>query len=133
MLLSGALLLTTIFAVFLRSGSLRLISLRPGRLAIALGVSSSAAFFVSSVILRLSYQPYFEILQHFIRDGDETGLTDLGDFVGRAYVPIGLEWLNTRQDYSSYFWFAMIVLCALALLVAVLRYFQRRPRTNGAI
>lgn len=129
MLLPGALLLATIFAVFLRSRSLRLSSLQPGRLAIALGVSSSAVFFVSSVVLRLSYQPYAEILRHFIRDGDETGLTNLRDFLG----PIGSGWINPRQDYSSYFWFAVIVLCALVLLVAVLRYFQGRPRANAAI
>ena len=133
MLLSGALLLATLFAVFLRSRSLRLSSLRPGRLAIALGVSSSAAFFVSGLVLRLSYQPYAEILQHFIRDGDETGLTNLRDFLGHAYAPIGSGWLTPRQDSSSYFWFAVIVLCALALLVAVLRYFQARPRANATI
>jgi hypothetical protein len=133
MLLSGALLLPTLFAVFLRSRSLRLSSLRPGRLAIALGVSSSAAFFVSGVVLRLSYQPYAEILQHFIRDGNETGLTNLRDFLGHVYDPIGSGWLTPRQDYSSYFWFAVIVLCALALLVAVLRYFQARPRANATI
>jgi len=133
MLLSGALLLGTLFAVFLRSKSLRLSSLRPGGLAIVLGVSSSAAFFVSSVVLRLSYQPYAETLQHFIRDGDETGLTNLSDFLGHAYAPIGSGWLNPTQDYSSYFWFAVIVLCALALLVAVLRYFQARPRADATI
>ena len=133
MLLSGALLLATLFAVFLRSRSLRLSSLRPGRLAIALGISSSASFFVSGVVLRLSYQPYAEILQHFIRDGNETGLTNLRDFLGHAHAPIGSGWLTPRQDYSSYFWFAVIVLCALALFVAVLRYFQARPRANATI
>jgi ABC-type transport system involved in multi-copper enzyme maturation permease subunit len=131
MLLSGALLLATLFAVFLRSRSLRLSSLRPGRLAIALGVSSSAALFVSSVVLRLSYQPYAEILRHFVRDGDETGLTNLHDFIGHAYAPIGSGWLTPSQDYLSSFWFAVIVLCALALLAAVLRYFQARPRANA--
>ncbi len=133
MLLSCALLVSTLFAVLLRSRSLRLSSLRPGRLAIALGVSSSAALFVSSVVLRLIYQPYFEISQHFVRDGAETGLTNLRDFLGHAYAPIGSGWLNPRQDYSSYFWFAVIVFCALALLVAVLRYFQARPRANATI
>lgn len=132
MLLSGALLLATLFAVFLRSGSLRLSSHRPGRLAIALGLSSSIAFFVSSVVLRLSYEPYAEILRRFIRDGNETGLTNLRDFLGHAYAPIGSGWLNP-QDYSSYFWLAVLVLCALAVLVAVLRYFQTRPRANAAI
>ncbi len=133
MLLSGALLLAALFAVFLRGRSLRLSALRPGRLAIALGVRSSAAFFVSSVVLRLIYQPYFEISQHFVRDGDETGLTNLSDFLGHAYAPIGSGWLTRRQDYSSYFWFAVIVLCALALLIAVLRYFQARPRAKATI
>ena len=133
MLVSCALLVSTLFAVLLRSRSLRLSSLRPGRLAIALGVSSSAALFVSSVVLRLIYQPYFEISQHFVRDGAETGLTNLRDFLGHAYAPIGSGWLNPRQDYSSYFWFAVIVFCALALLVAVLRYFQARPRANATI
>lgn len=133
MLLSSALLFATVFAVFLRSRSLRLNSLRPGQLAIALGVSSSATFFVSSVVLRLSYQPYAEICQRFIRDGDETGLTNLSDFLGDAHAPIGSGWLTQGQDYLSYFWFAVIALCALALLVAVLRYFQGRPRANATI
>jgi hypothetical protein len=133
MLLSGALLLTTLFAVLLRGRSLRLTSLRPGRLAIALGVSSSFALFVSSIVLRLSYQPYAEILQRYIRNGDEAGLTNLRDFLGNAYAEIGSGWLNPRQDYESYFWLAVIVLCALALLVAVLRYFQARPRANATI
>jgi hypothetical protein len=133
MLLSGALLLATLFALFLRSRSLRLSSLRPGGIAIALGVSSSLAFLVSSVVLRLSYQPYSEILARYIRDGDETGLTNLHAFLARAYAPIGSGWLNPRQDYESYFWFAVIVLCALALLAAVLRYFQTRPQANATI
>jgi hypothetical protein len=130
MLLSSALLLATLFAVLLRGKSLRLSSLRPGRLAIALGLSSSAAFFVSSAVLRLSYQPYAEILQR-IRDGDETGLTNLRDFLGHASAPLGSGWLTARQDYSSYFWSAVIILCAIALLIAVLRYFQARPRANA--
>jgi hypothetical protein len=133
MLLSGALLLATLSAVFLRSRSLRLSSLRPGRLAIAFGVTSSTAFFVSGVVLRLSYQPYAEILKRFIRDGNETGLTNLRDFLGHVYAPIGSGWLTPRQDYSSYFWFVVLIFCALALLVAVLRYFQARPRVNATI
>ena len=89
MLLSGALLLATLFAVFLRSRSLRLSLLRPSRLAIALGVTSSAALFVSSLVLRLAYQPYAEILRYYIRDGDETGLTNLRAFLARAYALSG--------------------------------------------
>ena len=131
MLLSGALLLTTLFAVFLRARSFRLSSLRPGRLAAVLGASSSAALFVSSLVLRLSYQPYAETLQHFIRDGDETGLTNLDDFLGHAYAPIGSGWLTRRQDYSSFFWSTVLIFCALALLVALVRYFQSRPRPNA--
>jgi hypothetical protein len=131
MLLSGPLLFATLFAVFLRGRSIRLSSLRPGRLAVALGLSSSAAFFVSSVVLRLSYQPYAEILRRYIRDGDETGLTNLGDYLGHASSPIGSGWLTPRQDYLVYFWSAVIILCALALLVAVLRYFQARPRASA--
>ena len=45
----------------------------------------------------------------------ETGLTNLRDFLGHAYAPIGSGWLTPRQDYSSYFWFAVIVLSTLAL------------------
>jgi len=133
MLLSCALLVATLFAVLLRSRSLRLNSLRPGRFAIVLGLSSSAAFFVSSVVLRLSYQPYAEILRRYVRDGDETGLSNLQDYLGHAHAPIGSGWLPPRQDYSVYFWLAVIILCAFALLVAVLRYFQARPRASATI
>ena len=133
MLLSGALLLATLIAIVLRSRSLRLSLLRPGRLAIGLGISSSAALFVSGVVLRLSYQPYAEIVRRFDRDGDETGLSCLRDFLGRAYAPIGSGWLGPRQHYPLYFWFAVIFLCALALLAATVRYFQTRPRTSATI
>ena len=108
-------------------------SLLPGRLAIALGVISAAALFVSSVVLRLSYQPNSEILRHFVRDGDEAGLSSLRDFLGHAYAPIGSGWLGPRQYYPFYFWLAVIVLCAFALLVAVLRYFQSRPRAIATL
>jgi hypothetical protein len=30
-----------------------------------------------------------------------------------------------------YFWFAVTILCALALLIAVFRHFQTRPRTSA--
>jgi hypothetical protein len=133
MLLSGALLLATLCAVLLRSRSLRLSSLRPGRLAIALGASSSAALFVSSVVLRLSYQPYAEILRRYIINGDETGLANLHDFLGHAYAPIGSGWLNPRQSYLSCFWSAVAILCAIVLFVALLRYFQTRSRANPAL
>lgn len=133
MLFCGALLLATLFAVVLRSRSLRLSSLRPGRLAIGVGISSSAALFVSGVVLRLSYQPYAEIVRRFVRDGDETGLSSLRDFLGRAYAPMGSGWLGPRQQYPLYFWFAVIFLCALTLLAATVRYFQTRPRTSATI
>ncbi|HET7108634.1 MAG TPA: hypothetical protein VFI38_17605 [Candidatus Acidoferrum sp.] len=133
MLLSGTLLLATLFAVVLRSRALRLSLLRPGRLAIALGVSSSAAYLVSSIVLRLSYQPYSEILQHFIRDGDEADLATLRAFLDHAYAPIGSGWLNPRQDYAYFFWFAVLVLCTFGLLVSALRYFYDRPRASATI
>ena len=132
MLLSVALLFATVFAVVLRSRSLRLSSLLPGRLAVVLGVSSSVTLLVSSVVLRLSYEPYAQIFQRFVHDGDETGLTDLRAFLGHAYAPIGSGWLTPRQDYASYFWLAVIVLCTLGLLLAVLRYFQTRLRSAAS-
>jgi hypothetical protein len=133
MLLSGALLLATLIAIVLRSRSLRLSLLRPGRLAIGLGISSSAAHFVSGFVLRLSYQPYAEIVRRFVGDGDKTGLSSLRDLLGRAYAPMGSSWLGPRQHYPLYFWFAVIFLCALALLAATVRYFQTRPRTSATI
>jgi len=104
MLLSSTLLLATLFAVFLRSRSLRLSSLRPGRLAIALGVSSSAAFLSQALFCVSAISPMLN-LAHFIRDGDETGLTNLAIFLATP-MPHRSGWLTPRQDYSSYFWFA---------------------------
>ena len=114
MLLSGSVLLITVFAFLLRSRSLRVSSLRPSGLTIVLGVSSSAALLVSSVVLRLSYQPYADTMQHFIRDGGETGLANLSDFLRHACTSVGSGWLKQRQEYSFYFWFALMVLCTLA-------------------
>jgi len=88
---------------------------------------------LSSAVLYVSYRPYAEILQRFIRNGDETGLTELSSLLGTTQLPLGAQGFLDVSEFVFYFWFGVLLLCILALLVALLRRFQHRPRANATI
>jgi len=132
-LFSGGLLLTCALAIIVRGKSLRLSALRPSRLTLAVGLCGAIAALLSSAVLYVTYRPYAEILQRFIRKGDETSLTELSSFLGTAQLPLGANGILDVSEFVFYFWFGVVLLCTLALLVAVLRRFQHRPHPNVMI
>ena len=133
MLFSGGLLLTCALTVIGRGRSLRLSSLRPGRLNLGLGLGGAIGSLLSSAMLYVSYRPYAEILQRFIRTGDDSRIAELSEFLAYAQIPLGAEQFKHLGDFVFYFWVGVTGLCILALLLAVLRHFQHRERANATI
>jgi hypothetical protein len=131
-LFSAGLLLTCALAIIVRSKSLQLRALRPSRLTLAVGLCGAIAALLSSAVLYVSYRPYAEIFQRFIRNGDETSLTELFSFLETTQVPLGAQGFLSVWQFVFYFWFGVVLLCIFALLVAVLRRFQHRARANAA-
>jgi hypothetical protein len=132
-LFCGGLLLTCALAVIVRGKSFRLSALRPGRLTLAVGLCGAIGALLASAVLYVSYRPYAEILQRFIHNGDETSLTELSGFLDTTQLPLGAHGFLDVWQFVFYFWFGVLLLCIFALLVAVLRHFQHRARTNAAI
>jgi hypothetical protein len=133
MLFSGGLLLTCALTVIARGRSLRLSSLRPGRLNLGLGLGGAIGSLLSSAMLYVSYRPYAEILQRFIRTGDDSRIPELSEFLAYAQIPLGAEQFKHLPDFVFYFWVGVTMLCILALLLVVSRYFQHRERANATI
>jgi hypothetical protein len=139
MIFCAALLLLCILGVVIRSRSLRLSLLRPSRHTLALGFSAAVGTLLSSAVLFVTYRPYSQLLQRFLSKGDDTALPELSAFLRDAQLPLGSQFhLGPDSSYVGswnavfYFWFAVTILCALALLVAVFRHYQTRPRTSVA-
>jgi hypothetical protein len=132
-LFSGGLLLTCALSVIVRGKSFRLGALRPSRLTLLVGLCGAIGALLSSGVLYVSYRPYAEILQRFIRNGDETSLTELSSFLDTTQVPLGAQSFLDVSNCVFYFWFGVVLLCILALLVTVLGHFQHRTRANATI
>jgi hypothetical protein len=139
MLLCGALLLLCASGLVVRNRSLRLGSFHPSGLTLALGSCAAVGSLLSSVVLFVSYRPYSELLRLFLVKGDEAGLSELSAFLRDAQLPIGSQfhlgpgsWYVASWNVVFYFWFAVSLLCAFGLLVALLRHFQTRSRTSAA-
>jgi hypothetical protein len=132
-LFSGGLLTICAFAVIVRGRSLRLSSLRPSRLTLALGFGAGIGALISSAVLYMSYRPYTEILRRFILQGDEAGLSELSNFLAATQVPLGAQGFIHVWEFVFYFWFGVTLLCILALLLVLVRHFKWRLRANAMI
>jgi hypothetical protein len=136
-LICAALLFLSALGVVIRNRSLRLASLHPSRLTLALCSAAAIGSLLSSAILFVSYRPYSELLQRFLSKGDDSQLSELSAFLQDAQRPLGSQfsmgtWYTSSSMMVFYFWFAVTILCALALAIAVLRHFQTRPRASAA-
>jgi hypothetical protein len=136
MIFCAAFLLFCMLGVLVRSRSFRLSSLHPSRLTLALGLGAAVASLLSSAVLFVSYWPYSELLQRFLSRGDDSGMLELSAFLRDAQHPLGTRyslgtWVVSSSMMVFYFWFAVSILCALALATAVFRHFQTRPRASA--
>jgi hypothetical protein len=134
-LICTALLFLCALGVVIRNRSLRLASLHPSRLTLALCSGAAIGSLLSSAILFVSYRPYSELLQRFLNKADDAQLPELAAFLRDAQRPLGSQfsmgtWYISSSMMVFYFWFAITILCALALAIAVLRHFQTRPRAS---
>jgi hypothetical protein len=134
---SGVLLICTL-GVVVRSRSVNFSSFRPSPLTLGLAFVSAIGALLSSAVLFVSYWPYSQLLQRFLRTGDDFHLSELSAFLGDTQLPLGSEfslagsWYVGTWNVVFFFWFAVTVLCALALLIAVVRHFQTRQRASAA-
>jgi hypothetical protein len=134
-LLCTALLFICALGVVIRNRSLKLTSLHPSGLTLALGFAAAIGSLLSSAILFVSYRPYSELFQRFLSKGDDASLSELSNFLRDAQHPLGSRfslgtWYISSSMMVFYFWLAVTIVCALALLIAVFRHFQTRPRTS---
>jgi hypothetical protein len=139
MLLCAVLLLLCTVGVIVRNRSLRLSSLHPSRLTLVLGAVAAIGAILSSAVLFVTYRPYSELLHRFLSNGDDPGKPELSAFLRDAQLPIGSHffigqgsWYVASQSIVFYFWFAVTILCVLALATAVFRHYQTRPRIRAA-
>jgi hypothetical protein len=137
MIFCAILLLLCMLGVLVRSRSFRFSSLHPSRLTLTIGLGAAIASPLSSAVLFVSYWPYSELLQGFLRRGDDSGMLELSAFLRDTQHPLGSRfslgtWVVSSSMMVFYFWFAVTVLCAFALLVAVARHLQTRPRASAA-
>jgi len=134
LLLSGTAFLVCVTSLVVRRRSLRLAALQPKGMTLAFGLASTVTALLSSAMLYVSYRPYAEVVQRFIRTGDESQLPAVSEFLAYAQIPLGtgrnLGWGLSAQEVTFYFWLAVAGLCVLTLLLAVWR-FWRRPRGNA--
>jgi hypothetical protein len=135
MLTCALLLLLCAIGIVVRSRSFRLSSLHPSRLTLALGLGAAVGSLLSSAVLFVSYWPYSELLQRFLSKGDDSGMFELSAFLSDAQHPLGSRfslgtWVVSSSMTVFYFWFAVTILCVLALAIAIFRHFQTRPRAS---
>ena len=139
MLSCAMLLLLCALGVVVRNRLARIDSLQPSRVTLALGFSAAVGWVISSAVLFVSYRPYSELLHRFLSKGDDAQLSELSAFLRDTQLPFGSQfnfgpdsWYVASSRVVFYFWLAISILCALALLIAVLRHFQTRPRASAA-
>jgi tetratricopeptide (TPR) repeat protein len=131
MLFSGGLALICVSRVIAKGGLLRPGTLRVSRVTVTLGIGSAAGLLLSTAMLYVSYRPYAEILRAYVRDGDQSRIEELTEFLAYTQLPLGVHDSN-QLDFVFYFWSGVTALCVIGLLLAVLRYLQNRPQTSVA-
>lgn len=137
LLFFAALLLVCGLGVLVRSRSLRWSALHPSHLTLALGSSAAVGALLASAILFVSYLPYSELVQRYLSKGDESVLAELSTFVGEIQLPLGSglrvgSWYVGSTNAAFYIWFGVAVLCAVTLVLGVLRYLQTRRHASAA-
>ena len=126
LLFSFGVLLACALGIIVRGKSLWPTTLRPSPATLALGFIGAIGALLSSAVLYAGYRPYAEIFQRFVSKGDESGLSQLSNFLGATQVPLGATSYLGVYDAVFRFWGIVTGACALALLIAVFRHFQHR-------
>lgn len=131
MLLCAGILLTCLVYVIRKRQFLRPNSPGLGRITMAFGIGGAVGLLLSSATLYTTYRPYAEIFQRYLHTGDESQLPLLSSFLGHTGVLLGSE--GFHGDVRVYFWFAVSVMCVLALLLAVITFIAKHLRPQVTI
>jgi hypothetical protein len=142
LLFCALLLLTCAFGVVVRSRSLKWSALHPSQLTLGLASIAAVGALLASAVLFASYRPYSELMQQYLSRGDTTGLAEVSSFLSDVQLPLGSrvvasqlhmgDWYVGSSRAVFYFWLGVALLCAVALLAAVLRHVQTRQRVAAA-
>jgi tetratricopeptide (TPR) repeat protein len=125
---SAALLLICALAVVVRNRSLRLRTLHAGRGTLALGLCGAVGLLVSSAILYVSYRPYAEIFQQFVRTGNDRQIPEFTEFLSYTQTPLGAQGFQNQANFVFYFWFGVSALSVIALLFVLIRHIAHHHR-----
>jgi len=131
LLLSATVVLLCVVSLVVRHRSLRIATLQPSGMTLAFSFAGGVTALFSSILLYISYRPYQEIAQRFIHTGDNTGLADLSRFLFYTQTPLGAVKYHSVERFSFYFWCVVAGLCALILMLSILR-FLLRPNARAA-
>jgi hypothetical protein len=126
--ISVALLLICALAVVVRNRSLRLRTLHAGRGTLALGLCGAVGLLVSSAILYVSYRPYAEIFQQFVRTGNDRQIPEFTEFLSYTQTPLGAQGFQNQANFVFYFWFGVSALSVIALLFVLIRHIAHHHR-----
>jgi hypothetical protein len=80
----------------------------------------------------MSYRPYAESLQRFVRTGEGSQIRELNEFLDYTLVPLGAQGFRNRMDFVFYFWLGVTALCVIALSLMAARHFQNRRQAKAA-
>jgi hypothetical protein len=129
LVLSATVLLLSVVSLIVRHRSLRIAELQPSGMTLAFSFAGGVTALFSSILLYISYRPYAEIAQRFIHTGDNAGLADLSRFLGYTRTPLGAGWVSGKylsvERFAFYFWCAVAGLCALVIMLSILRFLIR--------
>jgi hypothetical protein len=114
--------------VVVRGRSLQRGSLAPSSLTLALGCCAGVVSLLSSVVLYATYRPYAQMLQRFLRTGNDGRFTDLWQFLGSAEIPLGAGGYLGVRKWALYFWLVVGVVCLVTLVIALVRYWRTRSQ-----
>lgn len=122
----SVILLVCVLIIFAKSRSLRIDLLRASRRILALGVVSAVGALLSSALVYVSYRPFGGIVGQFVRTGNDSGISQLNDFLDYAQWPL----FKPGPNYPLHFWLVVISACVIILLVIAARHLHFRPRAD---
>lgn len=116
--------LTCVAGVIVRSKSLKLSSLVASSLTFGVALASAVGALLSSAMLYVTYRPYSQILEKYALSGDTGQIPALTQYLELMNQPLGARSYIGASEVAFKFWCVVAVLCAIAVLVAVMRHFQ---------
>jgi hypothetical protein len=115
--------------------------LRVDRAIAALGLTGAVGWLLTSAVLYITYRPYSQIFERFVRAGDVSQIRELSEFLGststlmllyvRSFAVNGTVGYEQR-DIAFYFWIGVTLLGLGALSLIAARHIVRRRHAGAS-